>query len=95
MDPVYSLAVDIEFAIYPDGTTVDLTGRGKDILTALMNDMTWLADFTVDETQTQASSVENTAGVVIDSTDIFSEGFAVASVDMATIYEIANCVHAA
>ena len=95
MDPVYSLAVDIEFAIYPQGTSVDLSGRGKEILTSLMNDMTWLADFTVDETLTQNYSVENTASVVIDSTDLFSEGFAIDSVDMITIYDIANCVHAA
>ena len=60
-----------------------------------MNDMTWLADFTVDETLTQNYSVENTASVVIDSTDLFSEGFALDSVDMITIYDIANCVHAA
>jgi hypothetical protein len=54
---VYDLAVDIEFALFPDGTSADLTDSARDILLSLMEQVTWTDYDYVDQTATQPSSL--------------------------------------
>jgi hypothetical protein len=82
--------VDIEFALFPDGTSADLTDSARDVLLSLMEQVTLTEYEYVDRTNTQPSSMEQVAFDIV-GTDPFSEGFTLDGVDMETIYSIANC----
>lgn len=98
-DPLYDLAYNIEYAIFPEGgITTSHDTIYRDIIVTTMQQMAWLDNngiTVVDEANMQASSSEQ-IGYLIAGADPFSiSGFSLDTVDMDTIYEIANCVAAA